>query len=228
MPYGGNWKTTVSNTSLGYDANGNLTTVTYPTTPDAVTCPGSPAPHTSTYTYEPAPNIHLYAGGTDGQCNPLPVAAYYDNTNDGGNSALDGRIKSMTDALSQTTSYTYALTANSTTITYPPDASGNGSSETKVDDSYGMMVSHTDPLENITTNVYDANHNLISTTDPLLNMTTYTYDANGNKSTEVQTRTVNGSPFITFRAPQSGANIRSQMQYINPIRNTIPARMACA
>jgi YD repeat-containing protein len=112
----------------GYDANGNLATVTYPATPGAATCPGTSATNTSTYSYNAN---HYYLTGTDGRCNPLPVTAYYDSTNDGGNSSLDGRLKSVTDSSSNTTSYAYTLSTTSTingqsvpntgvtTITYP-------------------------------------------------------------------------------------------------------------
>ena len=74
-----------------YDDNGNLATVTYPATSTSQTCSGLTSPNTSQYIYYPDtehPNYppHFYAGGTDGRCNPLPVAAYYDSTSDGGNS----------------------------------------------------------------------------------------------------------------------------------------------
>jgi RHS repeat-associated protein len=152
----------------GYDANGNLATVTYPNT----TTP-------STYTYDAN---HLYLSGADARSNPLPVTAYYDSANDGGKSALDGRLLSVTDSFNNTTSYAYNLATNTTTVTYPPDASGNVGTATMVYDSYGKLLSSTDPLNNTTTNVYDANHNLISTTDPLGHTTTSTYDNNGNKT----------------------------------------------
>ena len=76
--------------------------------------------------------------------------------------SLNNRLKNVTDALGEITSYTYDLTTNTTTVTNPQDANGNGSTETWVYDSYGMVLSHVDPLGNITTNAYDANHNLTS------------------------------------------------------------------
>ncbi len=186
--------------SYGYDANGNLATVTYPATPGAATCANASATNTSQYNYHTElafPYNHYYAGGTDGRCNPLPVTAYYDSTTDGGNSALDGRLLSVTDAFNNTTSYAYNLSTTSTingvsvpntgvtTITYPQDsADGNGAVATSimVYDSFGDLLTSTDPNGNTTTNAYDANHNLISVTDPLGNTSTYTYDANGNKT----------------------------------------------
>ena len=153
----------------GYDASGNLATVTYPNT----TTP-------STYTYDAN---HLYLSGTDARSNPLPVTTYFGATDtDPNGNSLSGRLQSVSDALGETTSYAYNLATNTTTVTYPPDANGNVGMATMIYDSYGKLLSSTDPLGNTTTNVYDANHNLISTTDPLGHTTTSTYDNKGNKT----------------------------------------------
>jgi RHS repeat-associated protein len=140
-----------------YDGNGNLVAVVYPG--------NNPAP-TTNYTYYDAP-AHLYKSGTDARNNPLPTAAYDAN----------GRLQSVTDALNQTTSYSYNLATNTTTTTYPDTGA-----QTVQYDAYGMVLSTTDPLQHTTTNVYDANHNLTSTTDPLNHTTSYTYDPNGNQA----------------------------------------------
>ncbi|MGO9316973.1 MAG: RHS repeat-associated core domain-containing protein [Terracidiphilus sp.] len=212
--------------SYTYDTSGNLATVTYPATAQAVTCPGAPASNTSQYTYHTElafPYNHYYESGTDGRCNPLPITAFYDSTTDGGNSALDGRLLSVTDAFSNTTSYSYILSTTSiingasvlntgvTTITYPADASGNVGTATMIYDSYGDLLSSTDPLNHTTTNVYDANHNLISTTDPLGHTTSATYDGSGNKtsSTYPATPTSNNTTSYT-----------SYNQYSEPISTT--------
>jgi RHS repeat-associated protein len=193
----------------GYDAVGNLATVTYPPTPQAVTCSGAPASNTTQYTYyeqEPYPYNHFYEGGTDARCNPLPIDAYYDSTTDGGNSTLDGRLMSMTDAFNNTTSYAYNLQANTTTLTYPDN--GNA---TMVYDAYGMLLSSTNPFGNVTTNIYDANHKQISTTDPLGHTTTSTYDSNGNKTSS------------TYPATPTSKNTTSTMffnQYGEPTSKT--------
>jgi RHS repeat-associated protein len=153
--------------SYGYDANGNLATVQYPN----LTQP-------STYNYDAN---HHYTSGTDARGNPLPITTYYGSIDTDPNGLpLNGRVKSGTDALGQTRSYTYDLVKNSMTVTFPPDGSGNVGSETSVDDSYGMMLSYTNPLGNTNVYAYDANHNRISETDPLGHTTTYTYDSNGN------------------------------------------------
>ena len=98
--------------SYGYDANGNLASVTYPATAAASTCPGATLQHQPIQLLHRVAiptTDHYYAGGTDGRCNPLPVTTYYDSTTDGGNSALDGRLASVTDAFGNTTSYAYNL-----------------------------------------------------------------------------------------------------------------------
>ena len=142
----------------GYDVNGNLATVSYP----GLTNPAS-------YTYDPT---HNYTGGTDPRGNSLPSTIYYPS----------GRLLSVSDALGETTSYAYDLTNNITTITNPPDANGQVGTVVNTYDSYGMLLTSTDPLNNTTTNTYDANHNLTSVTDPLGHATTYTYDGNGNRT----------------------------------------------
>jgi RHS repeat-associated protein len=197
----------------GYDTNGNLATVTYPVSAQSTSaCPGTTASGTSTYTYDPT-FIHLYAGGTDGRGCPLPTTAYYPSgATDANGNSLSGRLQSVQDALGETTSYAYILSTTSiingvsvpntgvTTITYPADASGIAGTATMIYDSYGMLLSSEDPLNNTTLNAYDTNHNLISTTDPLGNITTSTYDANSNKtsSTYPATSTSHNTTSYTY------------------------------
>jgi RHS repeat-associated protein len=205
----------------GYDAIGNLVSVTYPPTAQAPTCPGASATNTSQYAYyeqDSFPYNHYYQSGTDGRCNPLPVTAYYDKTNDNGNSALDGRLFSVTDSFNNTTSYAYTLSTTSTingvsvpntgvtTITYPDTGTA-----TMIYDSYGDLLSSQDPLGNTTINAYDANRNLISTTDPLGHTTTSTYDNNGNKTSS------------TYPATPTSVNTTSTTaynQYSEPTQTT--------
>jgi RHS repeat-associated protein len=151
--------------AYAYDSFGNLASVTYP----GITTPAQ-------YTYNTA---HLYTGGTDPRGNALPSTTY----------DTSGRLQTVTDALSQTTSYAYNVAGNTTTTTYPPDANGNTGTATMVYDSYGMLLTATDPLKNTTTNTYDANHNLLSVTDPLGHTTSYTYDSNGNKTSRTYPKT---------------------------------------
>jgi RHS repeat-associated protein len=193
----------------GYDASGNLETVTYPNT-------STP----STYTYD---TQHRYLSGIDARSNPLPVTTYYASTDTDSNGLpLNGRLHSVQDALGQTTSYAYDLLTNTTTITYPPDGSGNVGTATMVYDSYGLLLSATDPLNHTITNVYDANRNLTSVTDQLGHVTKYTYDSNGNRvsttypATATSTNTTSTTTYNQYGEPTSTTdelgNVR-QFQY---------------
>ena len=182
--------------SYGYDSNGNLATVTYPSTPQP-----------SSNTYDPN---HLYLSGTDFRNNPLPSTGYYGATDTDPNGLpLNGRLHTVTDGLGETTTYAYDLVAHSTAVTYPPDGSGNAGKATMVYDSNGNLLSSTDPLGHITTNAYDASLNLTSTTDPLGHTTSYTYDANGNKTsqsypaTESSTNTASTTAYNQYSEPIS-------------------------
>jgi len=182
--------------SYSYDAAGNLASVTYP----AVTQP-------STYTYD---SNHLYLSGTDFRNNPLPTVTYYGSSDtDTSGLPLNGRLKSVTDALSQTTSYAYDLATNTTTVTYPADPNGNVGTATMVYDSFGDLTSSTDPLGHKTTNVYDSNRNLLSTTDSLNHTTSYTYDSNGNRTsvtyphTAISTNTKSTTVYNQYSEPTS-------------------------
>jgi RHS repeat-associated protein len=174
-----------------YDTNGNLASVTYPNTTQP-----------STYTYGAN---HLYLSGTDFRNDPLPTSTYYTAADTDPNGLpLNGRLASVQDALGETTSYAYNLTTNTTTVTYPANAGGNAGTATMVYDSYdsyGMLLSSTDPLGLTTANAYDVNHNLISVADPLGNVSTYTYDSNGNKTSS------------TYPATPSSTNTTSTTQY---------------
>ena len=199
----------------GYDDNGNLATVTYPNT----TTP-------STYTYDAN---HLYLSGTDARSNPLPVTTYYGATDiDPNGLPLNGRLQSVTDSFNNTTGYAYILATNTTTITYPADASGNSGTATMVYDAYGMLLKSTDPLNNTTTNVYDAKHNLISVTDPLGHATTYTYDQNGNKTsstypaTPTSKNTTSATVYNQYSEPTSTTDELGNVRLFNYDANYNP------
>jgi RHS repeat-associated protein len=154
-----------------YDSSGNLAGVQYP---------GISSP--ITYTYDPS---HRLTGGTDANNHALPSRAYDTN----------GRLQSVTDALGNTTRYSYStatingVSTSTTTITLPPDANGVSGTVTNTFDSFGSLLSSTDPLGHTTTNTYDANHNLTSTTDPVGHTSTYTYDSRGNRTSITFPRT---------------------------------------
>jgi RHS repeat-associated protein/uncharacterized repeat protein (TIGR01451 family) len=154
-----------------YDSSGNLVTVQYP---------GISSP--ITYTYD---SSHRLTGGIDANNHALPSRIY----------DTSGRLQSVTDALGNTTTYSYTTATvngvfiSTTTITLPPDANGISGTVTNVFDSFGSLLSSTDPLGHTTTNTYDANHNLISTTDPVRHTSTYTYDSRGNRTSVTFPRT---------------------------------------
>jgi RHS repeat-associated protein len=200
-----------------YDANGNLVSVTYPATAQSTACPGTPAPNTSTYTYDPT-FIHLYAGGTDGRCNPLPTSNYYS----------DGRLQSVTvspgnGAASYTTGYAYDLTTNTTTVTNP-----DGGHQILVYDSYGDLLQSTDPNNLTTVNTYDANHNLTSVTDPLGHVNSYTYDANGNKTSSTYPslgtghNTTSYTVYNQYSEPMSATDELGNVRVFNYDANYLP------
>jgi RHS repeat-associated protein len=135
----------------GYDAAGDLSTVGLP----GVSTPVS-------YTYEAG---HYYSSSTDARGNEQVSSTYHP----------DGRLASVTDAVGDTTSYTYALAENKTTVTYP-----DGGVATFIHAANGLLLSKTDPLNHKTTYTYDANRNKLTETNALLQTTTHTYDSRGN------------------------------------------------
>jgi len=180
----------------GYDANGNLASVTYPNTPIA-----------ATYSY--IPGTHYYQSGTDFRGNQLPSTTYFGSATDAHGNSVAGKLESITDALGETTNYVYDLTANTTAVTYPQDGSGNRGTATMAYDLMGNLLSSTDPLGHTTTNSYDAKQNLLSTTDPLGHKTCYTYDGNGN-------RTSVSYPVLQSAACSTIGSITSYNQYSEP------------
>jgi RHS repeat-associated protein len=191
-----------------YDSNGNLASVTYPGLTKSLS-----------YTYDPT---HRLTGGTDARGNPIPTTSYDAN----------GRLSSVTDALGNTTSYAYSTNSqnntSTTTITYPADANGNVGTAQMVYDSYGMLLSSTNPLGNTTTNTYNANHNLLSTTDPLGHMTSYTYDSNGNQTsityppTPGSTNTTVSTTYNQYGGPTQRTDQLGNVQNVTYDANYLP------
>ncbi|MES1240880.1 MAG: Ig-like domain-containing protein [Acidobacteriota bacterium] len=133
-----------------YDANGDLTALQ----PPAIATPVQ---------YEYAAG-HLLVREIDPRGGSAS-AAYYP----------DGRLKSETDRMGNTTQYAYNAGARTTTTTYP-----DGGVMVRTDNAFGSPVSIKDQLNRITTVTYDANQNMLTRTDPLGKTWTFTYDANGN------------------------------------------------
>lgn len=90
----------------------------------------------------------------------------------------DGRLATVTDAASNTTSYSYDLANNRTTQTNPD----TGTVVTQTD-AYGLLISQTNPLNQTTTFAYDAQRNLTSETNAIGQTKRYTYDNRGNRLT---------------------------------------------
>jgi YD repeat-containing protein len=113
--------------TYAYDANGNLQSVTYPPNNSGVY-------PVAQYIYRAD---HLYTAGTDPRSNPLPSTTYDSS------GRLQSTTLTMTDAVNPpatyTTSYSYNLSTNTTTITYPDNSQAVMSY-----DSYGMLLSSTD------------------------------------------------------------------------------------
>jgi len=188
-----------------YDPNtGDLASVQYP----GLT-------NTETYVYFTSQDcstsltcVHRLKKETDPRGNSSS-GLYFDSTNDGGNGALDGRLFSITDTMQQTTSFSYTLSSNTTTTTFP-----DGGVQTRTDDSFGKPLSITDPLGRTTTYRYDSNENLISMTDAMQPpaTTNYTYDANGfQTSVQLQglpadSKTYNQFGGITSQTDAAGTN----------------------
>jgi RHS repeat-associated protein len=82
-------------------------------------------------------------------------------------------VISRTNALNQTTSYTYDASGNRLTET---DATGTA---TYTYNQFAEVLTRTDQLNGVTTNTYDVTGNLLTTKDALNNTTTFTYDARG-------------------------------------------------
>jgi RHS repeat-associated protein len=175
------------------DLNGKIYTYTYDTSGNlqSVQYPGLAAAETYTYATD-----HSLLTEKDPNGN-TSTATYYSSANDGGNSLLDGRLKSVTgpsvsdangNPTQYTTQYSYNPSTNTTTITNP-----DGGTVTRTDDSFGnpltVVESVTSSTMRTTTYQYDANENLVKVIRPCGNTacsdTTgndtyiYTYDANG-------------------------------------------------
>ncbi|HEX7153857.1 MAG TPA: Ig-like domain-containing protein [Thermoanaerobaculia bacterium] len=89
----------------------------------------------------------------------------------------DGRLKSQTDRMGNTTQYAYS--GNTITTTYP-----DGGVAVVTNNANGDPISIRDQLNRTTTYTYDANFNLLTRTDALGKTWTFTYDANGNVTSE--------------------------------------------
>jgi RHS repeat-associated protein len=157
------------------DPNGKVFRYTYDALGDLVSVktPDSAVP--LTYEYYAG---HFFKKGTDARGNAEATNTYFAN----------GRLESTTDAMGKTTTYSYDLVNNITTITHPD----NTGTTIRRFDTNGSLLSETDQLNRSTSYTYDNNRNKLTETDAAQKTTTFTYDTNGHlKSvTDPQNKTV--------------------------------------
>jgi RHS repeat-associated protein len=156
-----------NNYLYSYDSpcgNGNLCSVTFP---------GVNTPAQYTYTGD-----HNLAAKTDPNGNT--TTSTYFATSDYKNGRLHTvtgpSVTGATGGYVTTYDYCFGCGTFPETVVTNPD----GGTVTTNYDTFGKPVRVIDPLNRITSYIYDANENLISMTDPLQNPPTkYTYDSNG-------------------------------------------------
>jgi RHS repeat-associated protein len=86
-------------------------------------------------------------------------------------------VISHTNALGQTATYTYDINGNNLSAT------GVLGSSSFTYNQFGEVLTATDAMGAVTTNIFDAVGNLLSVTDALNNTTTFTYDTRGQLAT---------------------------------------------
>ena len=117
-----------------------------------------------------------------------------------------GAVSTVTDALGNVTSYTWAafggIHRRITKIVGPCQSCGGGGSETQefTYDDEGRLLTETDGLGHTTTYTYDVNGDRITETNALDETTTFTYDAQGR----VLTRTGPDGALTTYTYGPSG------------------------
>jgi RHS repeat-associated protein len=137
--------------SYSYDSQGDLIAVGYP----GLTTP-------TNYEYD---TDHLITEIIDARGNSAALASY----------DTDGRLISETDAVGNTTTYSYTLTTRTTIITHPDGGNlivtynPDGTISTKQGSGVHTIIY-----------TYDANRNIIEETDALSQTTTFNYDRNGH------------------------------------------------
>jgi len=171
----------------GYDASGNLASVTYP----GIATPAQ-------YGYDAT---HLLTSEIDNRGNPAGSTTYYP----------DGRLQSVTDAVGNVTQYAYDTATRTTTVTNP-----DLGTVVTVADAYGMPLTVTDPLGRTTTYTYDANHSPLTETNALNQTTTYTYNAQGFRtSLKDPLNNTWSAVFNVVGGPTSVTNPLNQVQSVS-------------
>ena len=178
-------------TRFEYDNNSNRTKQTLPN--GAVTNYSYNAQNRISSTTDEKGTVTAYTYDNDGNVTQItitpttgtPISASYSYANSKCTSATDfngntttisynadGTVNTVTDALNNTTAYTYNSNKQPTEISY-----SNGFTESYSYDEKGNVKSYTDKNGNTTNNTYDENYNL--STSSIGNATfTYSYDKN--------------------------------------------------
>ncbi|RPJ26712.1 MAG: hypothetical protein EHM33_10590 [Chloroflexi bacterium] len=153
----------------GYDAAGDLETVTFP----SVTLPdNSQQTIIQRYGYYPD---HFFRDATDPR-GYNPVITTYDSA---------GHIESITDAAGNLTTYEYDVATHTTIIHYlgdPADPSDDLGDATLVYDEAGYLTNYTNSAGEETIYTYNENHKLTKVRDPLTNETRFTYNSDGHRT----------------------------------------------
>jgi len=183
----------------GYDAAGNLASVTLPSVATPLT-----------FTYD---SSHLLKAATDARGYHAALTTYYP----------DGRLQSLTDALGSTTGYTYSIGSSATT-TYATNPDGGVITSTS--DISGNLTSQTDQLGHTTAYTYDGSNNLTSQTDPLGHTTTYTYDGVGHPTSI--TSPLGHTIHVTYGGYGGPSTIVDQMGYTQTIQYGLSANNSIA
>lgn len=180
--------TPVRTTSFSYDSSGNLLTKT-------VTDPATGVSRTWTYTYDSYGHV-LTAKGPRTDANDTTTYTYYDCTT----GYQCGHVETVTDALSQTTTYnSYDAYGRPLTITDPNgtvttlsyDARGRLTSRSVAGETASFSYYPTGLLEQVTlpdgstlSYGYDAAHRWVQVSDGFGDKIVYTLDAMGNRLAE--------------------------------------------
>jgi RHS repeat-associated protein len=156
--------------TFGYDANGNLTSVT---DPDGNASGAAPGSYTTKYTYD---SLGQLATATDANGNTTKYTSYDPN----------GYPQTITDPLTKATQFAYDVRGNVTSVTDPLnhvttqayDVFGRpGQKVVPKDQAAGVYITTPAP-------VYDGNDNVTQATAPNGAVTTYSYDAGDEKTAE--------------------------------------------
>ncbi len=221
-------------TTMSYDARGNLLTATAPASLNAQKTFSYDAKNNVTSVTDARGKVTTY--GYDAAGNTTSV------TQDGQTVATStydaaGRFLTSTDGRGSTTTSTYDTSGNLASLTDPL-----GNKTTYGYDAAGRLSSRVDPLGNVagadpnlykTTWTYDGAGRVLTESDPLGNTTTSSYDGAGNKLTETDARgkvTTYGydaaNRLTTVTAPDGGVTTSSYDAVGNKLSETDPRNNA--